>query len=49
MGDLIGYLTGVNTFVKQHIHYNNVVQLMTTFQIKIEYMQFNTLQILYSL
>ena len=25
MGDLIGYLIGVTTFVKQHIHYNQIL------------------------
>ena len=45
LGYLIGYLTGVNAFVKQHIHNNKIVQLMTIFQIKIIYMQFNAQQI----
>ena len=25
MGDLIGYLIDVTTFVKQHIHYNQIL------------------------
>ena len=48
MGDLIGYLIGVTIFVKQHIHYNqipSVVQTMTAFQNKNEYMQFNAEEI----
>ena len=45
MDDLIGYLTGVNKFVKLHIDYNKIVQLMTTFQNKIKYLQFIAQQI----
>ena len=48
MGDLIGYLIGVTTFVKQHIHYNQILlcnSVMTAFQNKIEYIQFDAQEI----
>ena len=47
-GDLIGYLIGVTTFVKQHIHYNQILlcnSVMAAFQNKIEYIQFNAQEI----